>query len=104
MLKTDGIDEPDFWQPGVFRSEHLVNMAHHDYHLEPNVRFSPDKKLVIFTSNMFGASYVFGAEVAKTVNPPGSDVQSTPDLAKKFNPKEPRDVNVPAPELTPLQP
>jgi oligogalacturonide lyase len=30
--------------------------------LEPNVRFSPDKKLVIFTSNMFGPSYVFGVE------------------------------------------
>jgi oligogalacturonide lyase len=104
MLKIDGLNDASFWQPGVFRSEHLVNMAHHDYHLEPNVRFSPDKKLVIFTSNMFGPSYVFGVEVSKSVNPPASEVQSTPELAKKFNQKEPRDVNVPAPELTPLQP
>ena len=80
---------PDFWQPGVFRSEHLVNMSHHNYREEPNVRFSPDKKLVIFTSNMFGPSYVFGAEVAKADNPPAADVQSTPELARKFNPVDP---------------
>jgi oligogalacturonide lyase len=83
MLKTDGaLNDENFWQPGVFRSEHLVNMAHHDYHLEPNVRFSPDKKLVIFTSNMFGPSYVFGVEVDKATNPPASELQSTPELAK----------------------
>lgn len=105
MLKTDGaLNEESFWQPGVFRSEHLVNMAQHDYHLEPNVRFSPDKRLVIFTSNMFGSSYVFGVEVNKAANPPASEMQDTPALAKKFDPREPRNVNVPAPELTPLQP
>ena len=38
---------------------------------------------------MFGASYVFGAEVAKAVNPPAEEVQSTPDLARKFNSEEP---------------
>ena len=53
------------------------------------MRFSPDKKLVIFTSNMFGSSYVFGAEVAKADNPPAADVQSTPELARKFNPVDP---------------
>jgi oligogalacturonide lyase len=104
MLKTDGaLNDDSFWQPGVFRSEHLVNMAHHDYHLEPNVRFSPDKKLVIFTSNMFGPSYVFGVEVDKAMNAPASEIRSTPELAKSFNPKEPRNVNVPAPELVPVQ-
>jgi oligogalacturonide lyase len=60
-----GINQPDFWQPGVFHSEHLVNMERHNYRLEPNVRFSPDKKLVFFTSNMFGPSYVFGVETQK---------------------------------------
>jgi oligogalacturonide lyase len=89
LLKVTGINEPDFWQPGVFHSEHLVNMAHHNYRLEPNVRFSPDKKLVIFTSNMFGPSYVFGVEVNKAVHPAASDVQSTPALAKRFNPVDP---------------
>ncbi len=83
------LNGPDFWQPGVFKSEHLVNMSHHYYREEPNVRFSPDKSLVIFTSNMFGPSYVFGVEVKKAVDPPAADVVSTPDLARKFNPKDP---------------
>ncbi|MGH9599289.1 MAG: oligogalacturonate lyase family protein [Terracidiphilus sp.] len=92
QMITDGpgaLNSPTYWQPGVFHSEHLVNMSHHNYREEPNVRFSPDKKLVIFTSNMFGPSYVFGVEVAKAVNPPPEDVQSTPELASKYNPKNP---------------
>ena len=90
MLPTDGaLNEPAFWQPGVFQSERLVNMSHHYYREEPNVRFSPDKSLVLFTSNMFGPSYVFGVEVKKSDNPPAAYVVSTPDLARKFNPKEP---------------
>jgi len=49
---------------GWFRREPLVNMFKNDYtKLEPNVRFSPDNKLVIFTSNMFGPTYVFAVEV-----------------------------------------
>ena len=52
-------------QPGVFHAERLVNMAKHNYRLEPNVRFSPDHKMVLFTSNMLGPSYVFGVEVDK---------------------------------------
>ncbi len=62
-------------------------MAHHNYKLEPNVRFSPDKKLVIFTSNMFGPSYVFGVEVEKTAN--ASDVRSTPELGAQIYPGRP---------------
>ena len=38
-------------------------MGHHDYREEPNVRFSPDKTMVFFTSNLFGASYVLEVEV-----------------------------------------
>ena len=86
---SDALNESTFWQPGVFHSERLVNMSHHYYREEPNVRFSPDKTLVLFTSNMFGPSYVFAAEVAKAVNPPAEDVQSTPDLARKYNPVDP---------------
>ena len=85
MLNVSGINGPDSWQPGVFHSEHLVNMSHHNYRLEPNVRFSPDKKLVIFTSNMFGPSYVFGVEVEKATDPKASDIRSTPDLAAQFS-------------------
>ena len=89
------LNDPDFWQPGVFHAEHLVNMAHHNYRLEPNVRFSPDKKLVFFTSNMFGPSYVFGVEVNKTSNAPATDIQSTPELAAKFNPTKPTPTTTP---------
>jgi oligogalacturonide lyase len=52
-------------KPGVFRWERLVNMAKHDYALEPNAIFTPDMKWIVFRSNMFGASYVFAVEVAK---------------------------------------
>ena len=70
MKKVDGINSPDFIQPGVFHAEHLVNMKKHNYKLEPNVRFSPDQTMVIFTSNMYGPSYVFGVEVAKAGGQP----------------------------------
>ena len=51
---------------------------------EPNPRFSPDKKYVLFTSNMFGRSYVFAVEVAKSTDT--KDAVSTPELAIKYNP------------------
>jgi oligogalacturonide lyase len=51
---------------GVIESERLVNLSNQDYNDEPNVHFSPDHKYVIFTSNMFGADYVFAVEVART--------------------------------------
>jgi oligogalacturonide lyase len=81
------LNAPDFIQPGVFHSEHLVNMAHQNYRAEPNPRFSPDKKYVFFTSNMFGRSYVFAAEVAKATDM--SEAVSTPELATKYNPVMP---------------
>jgi oligogalacturonide lyase len=81
---SGALNSPTFWQPGVFQAEHLVNMAHHNYRAEPNPRFSPDKKYVFFTSNMFGRSYVFAAEVAKATDLSGA--VSTPELATKYNP------------------
>ncbi len=93
---TEGaLNGPGFWQPGVFKSEHLVNMSHHNYRAEPNVRFTPDKKLVFFTSNMFGPSYIFGVEAKKVDNPPAADIQSTPELARKYNPVEPTPTTTP---------
>ncbi len=81
---SGALNSPTFWQPGAFKAEHLVNMAHHNYRAEPNPRFSPDKKYVFFTSNMFGRSYVFAAEVAKAADLSGA--VSTPELATKYNP------------------
>jgi oligogalacturonide lyase len=59
------LNERDFIQPGKFRAEKLVNMSKHNYHLEPNVSFTPDQKWVVFRSNMFGATYAFAVEVEK---------------------------------------
>jgi oligogalacturonide lyase len=52
-------------RPGYLKAERLVDMAKHNYRLEPNPIFTPDQKLVIFRSNMFGPTYVFAVEVAK---------------------------------------
>ena len=52
-------------QPGVLRSEKLVDMSKHDYRLEPNVTFTPDGKYIVFRSNMFGPEHVFAVEIAK---------------------------------------
>ncbi len=65
LERNSGANSKDFVQAGVLRSERLVNMSKHNYKLEPNVRFSPDQKMIFFTSNMFGASYVFGVEVGR---------------------------------------
>jgi oligogalacturonide lyase len=65
LVKGDGIDDINMVQPGVFHAERLVNMSKHNYRLEPNVSFSPDKKWIIFRSNMFGPTYVFAVEVEK---------------------------------------
>lgn len=51
-----------------FKAERLVNLAKHDYGLEPNVSFTPDMKWIIFRSNMLGAAHgsqVFAVEIAK---------------------------------------
>jgi oligogalacturonide lyase len=68
-LEDRGVDDKTFVQPGVLRAERLVNMARHQYQLEPNVSFTPDRKWVVFRSNMFGPTYVFAVEVAKATAP-----------------------------------
>jgi len=65
-ISNRGVDDKDLIQPGVFDAEKLVKMSKHNYRLEPNVSFSPDQKWVVFRSNMFGPTYVFAVEVAKT--------------------------------------
>jgi oligogalacturonide lyase len=65
IIPDRGIQNKSFVQPGVLRSERLVNMSKHQYRLEPNPSFTPDQKWVVFRSNMFGPTYVFAVEVAK---------------------------------------
>jgi len=44
---------------------------------------------------MFGASYVFGSEVEKAVNPKPEEVLSNTELAIKFNPTQPTATTTP---------
>lgn len=47
------------------KTERLVNLAKHNYGLEPNVTFTPDQKWIVFRSNMLGPTFVFAVEVRK---------------------------------------
>lgn len=49
-----------------FRSDKLVNMKHHNYHLEPNIHFSPDGKWIIFRANFEGHTDIYAVEIAKS--------------------------------------
>ena len=68
--RTDGAlpNLKDLITPGYFKAEKLVNLAKHNYRLEPNVTFSPDMKWIVFRSNMFGPTQVFAVEIAKAVS------------------------------------
>ena len=55
-------------RPGFFKAEKLVNLAKHNYSLEPNVTFTPDMKWIVFRSNMFGPTHVFAVEIAKATS------------------------------------
>ncbi len=50
---------------GKLISEKLVNLANHDYSLEPNGTFTPDGKWLVFRSNMLGPTHTFAVEIAK---------------------------------------
>ncbi len=65
--RTDGTlpNLKELIKPGFFKSEKLVNLAKHNYRLEPNVTFTPDMKWIVFRSNMFGPTHVFAVEVNK---------------------------------------
>ena len=63
---TGGASDPQkLIQSGHLEAEKLVNLAKHNYALEPNCQFTPDGKWIVFHANMFGPSHVFAVEVAK---------------------------------------
>jgi oligogalacturonide lyase len=66
LIKNTGVTGSQLIRPGVLQAERLVNMSRHNYRLEPNVSFTPDQKWIVFRSNMFGPTYVFAVEVAKS--------------------------------------
>lgn len=59
------INTTNLIRAGFFHSEKLVNMAKHDYALEPNAMFSPDMKWLIFRSNMSGANQCYAVELQR---------------------------------------
>jgi oligogalacturonide lyase len=58
--QTDGLIKT-----GVLKAERLVDLARHNYNLEPNVTFTPDGKWIVFRSNMHGPTHVYAVEVEK---------------------------------------
>ena len=50
---------------GTLKAEKLVNMAKHDYDLEPNAQFTPDGKQIVFRANFDGPAQVYAVQVAK---------------------------------------
>jgi oligogalacturonide lyase len=64
---TDGVlpNPQSLIKPGYFKAEKLVNLAKHDYRLEPNVTFTPDQKWIVFRSNMLGPTHVYAVEITK---------------------------------------
>jgi oligogalacturonide lyase len=59
-------DQAHMIQVAKLVPERLVNLAKHDYSLEPNGMFSPDGKWLIFRSNFRGPIGVYAVEVAKS--------------------------------------
>ncbi len=54
---------------GALKAEKLVDLSRHDYTLEPNVKFTPDGKWIVFQSNMHGPAHVYAVEVEKNRRP-----------------------------------
>ena len=58
-------DQQHMIQAGRFTAERLVNLARHDYSVEPNGNFTPDGKWLVFRSNLRGPTQVYAVEVAR---------------------------------------
>lgn len=50
-------------QGDSLKSIKLANLELHDYRLEPNVHFTPDKKNIIFRANFEGKSQIYAIEI-----------------------------------------
>lgn len=51
--------------PATLDQEKLVDLSRQDYRLEPNARFSPDGKWLIFRANIEGSTGIYAVEVAR---------------------------------------
>lgn len=50
---------------GTLETERIVDLAAHDYTLEPNQHFTPDGKWLVYRANVEGKPAIYAAEVAK---------------------------------------
>ncbi|WAC47660.1 oligogalacturonate lyase family protein [Asticcacaulis sp. SL142] len=69
IIEDLGVSAPnaaDLVRPGVLRSKKILNMAKHDYRVEPNLQFTPDGKWLLFRSNMHGPIHTYALEVEKS--------------------------------------
>lgn len=79
LYRTEGIPDvagikapnaKDLIKPGFFKAERLVNMAKHDYRLEPNATFTPDQKKLVYCSHpayaRFGALFDLAGQKQRT--------------------------------------
>ena len=64
-LPDETADQQKMIQAGRFTVERLVNLAKHDYSVEPNGNFTPDGKWLVFRSNMRGPTQVYAVEIAR---------------------------------------
>lgn len=55
---------PGLIAPGELETERLVDMAHQDYTLEPNLHYTPDGKWLVFRGNMEGRTAIYAVEIA----------------------------------------
>lgn len=58
-------DAASLIQPGVLDFDKLVDMSRQDYRLEPNARFTPDGRWLIFRANIQGDPAIYAVEVAR---------------------------------------
>ena len=67
--KVISIDAATSWMRGTKPlhpgQKRLVDLARHDYQLAPNVSFTPDRKWIVFRSNLHGPTPTYAVEVEK---------------------------------------
>jgi oligogalacturonide lyase len=68
--RTGGSNGQFIWlftpKDGKLEAEKLVDLAKHDYSLEPNVNFTPDGKWIVFQATIHDSRHVYAVEVEKS--------------------------------------
>lgn len=62
---TDAVVSGEPAKSSTLNAEGLVDLSAHVYDLEPNVTFTPNGKLIVFRSNMYGERHAYMVSVEK---------------------------------------